>query len=74
MDATILEVGIGGTFDDTNAVPQPIVTGVSSLGLDHVYILGHTIPEIAHHKGGIYKVRVRLSLALRCVPKCLSRE
>ncbi|GAA5886902.1 hypothetical protein JCM16303_006754 [Sporobolomyces ruberrimus] len=55
VDATILEVGVGGTYDSTNVVPQPIVTGVSPLGIDHVFVLGKTIPEIAHQKGGIYK-------------------
>ncbi|GAA5912712.1 tetrahydrofolate synthase [Sporobolomyces salmoneus] len=55
VDATILEVGVGGTYDSTNVVPQPIVTGICPLGIDHVFVLGKTIPEIAHQKGGIYK-------------------
>lgn len=55
VDATVLEVGVGGTVDSTNLVPSPLVTGVSALGLDHVHILGKTIPEIAANKGGIYK-------------------
>ena len=52
----ILEVGVGGAYDSTNIVPRPIVAGVSALGIDHVGILGKTIPEIAWQKGGIYKV------------------
>ena len=52
----ILEVGIGGEYDSTNIIPQPLVTGVTSLGLDHVLVLGKTLPEIAWQKGGIYKV------------------
>ncbi|KDQ20498.1 hypothetical protein BOTBODRAFT_26515 [Botryobasidium botryosum FD-172 SS1] len=55
VDATILEVGIGGLNDITNIVPEPIATGVTSLGIDHVGVLGHTLGEIARHKGGIYK-------------------
>lgn len=55
VDATILEVGVGGLLDPTNLIPSPMVTGVTSLGLDHVHILGHTILEIAGHKGGIFK-------------------
>ena len=31
--------------------------GVSSLGLDHVTLLGDTLDKIAYHKGGIFKVR-----------------
>lgn len=56
MDATVLEVGVGGTYDSTNIVPQPITTGVTALGIDHIWVLGKTLPEIAHQKGGIYKV------------------
>jgi folylpolyglutamate synthase len=57
VDATILEVGIGGLLDDTNVVPRPIVTGVSSIGYDHMKILGYTLKEIATQKGGIFKVQ-----------------
>ncbi|KWU45852.1 FolC bifunctional protein [Rhodotorula sp. JG-1b] len=55
VDATVLEVGVGGTYDSTNIVPQPITTGVTALGIDHIWVLGKTLPEIAHQKGGIYK-------------------
>ncbi|KAM6495760.1 Mur ligase [Amanita muscaria] len=55
VDATVLEVGVGGTYDSTNVVPKPVAAGVTSLGLDHVHILGKTLPEIAWHKSGIYK-------------------
>ncbi|KAH7343372.1 Mur ligase [Rhizoctonia solani] len=58
VDATILEVGIGGRFDTTNVVPKPIVTGITSLGLDHVALLGNTLPKIAWQKAGIYKAGV----------------
>lgn len=36
-------------------MPKPIVTGVTSLGLDHVTVLGPTLRDIAWQKGGIYK-------------------
>lgn len=55
VDATILEVGVGGTYDSTNVVPKPVVTGVTALGLDHVAVLGKTLKEIAWQKGGIFK-------------------
>ena len=58
VDATVLEVGIGGTYDSTNIVPKPITTGVSALGLDHTAVLGNTIEEIARNKAGIYKPSV----------------
>jgi folylpolyglutamate synthase len=56
VDATVLEVGVGGTYDCTNIVPAPVVTGVTALGIDHVAVLGKTLKEIAWQKGGIYKV------------------
>ncbi|KAL4068841.1 Mur ligase [Scleroderma yunnanense] len=55
VDATILEVGVGGLNDSTNIVPKPIVTGITALGLDHMSVLGRTIEAIAEKKGGIYK-------------------
>ncbi|KAG6336682.1 hypothetical protein ID866_2389 [Astraeus odoratus] len=55
VDATILEVGIGGAGDSTNIVPKPVVTGITALGLDHTAVLGKTIDAIAWQKGGIYK-------------------
>ncbi|KZT12772.1 FolC bifunctional protein [Laetiporus sulphureus 93-53] len=55
VDATVLEVGVGGMYDSTNIVPKPIVTGISALGIDHTAVLGKTLKEIAWQKGGIYK-------------------
>lgn len=55
VKCTILEVGIGGRFDSTNIVPKPIVTGITTLGLDHTALLGNTIEEIAYQKAGIFK-------------------
>lgn len=62
VDATILEVGVGGTYDSTNIVPKPIVTGITALGIDHVNVLGRTLGEIAWQKGGIFKVKLVLLL------------
>ncbi|KAG6833899.1 hypothetical protein H0H87_007910 [Tephrocybe sp. NHM501043] len=59
VDATVLEVGVGGTYDSTNIVPKPVVTGITALGIDHVTVLGKTLEEIAWQKGGIFKVCVR---------------
>ncbi|XP_069742669.1 folylpolyglutamate synthase, mitochondrial isoform X2 [Narcine bancroftii] len=55
IDVAILEVGIGGAYDCTNIIRRPIVCGVSSLGIDHVSILGDTMEKIAWQKGGIFK-------------------
>jgi folylpolyglutamate synthase len=56
VDIAILEVGVGGEYDSTNIVENPIVCGITALGLDHVTVLGNTIDSIAWHKAGIIKV------------------
>ncbi|KNE62867.1 FolC protein, partial [Allomyces macrogynus ATCC 38327] len=53
--ATVLEVGIGGLHDSTNLITKPVVTGITSLGFDHMAVLGSTLPEIAAQKAGIFK-------------------
>lgn len=51
----VVETGLGGEYDATNIVPRPVATGITSLGLDHVEVLGGTLAEIAWHKAGIIK-------------------
>ncbi|XP_020401320.1 folylpolyglutamate synthase [Zea mays] len=43
VDVAVLEVGLGGKFDATNVVKAPVVCGISSLGYDHMEILGDQI-------------------------------
>ncbi|GAA82372.1 folylpolyglutamate synthase [Aspergillus luchuensis IFO 4308] len=55
VDAAIIEVHQGGEFDATNFIQNPVVTGITSLGLDHLDQLGPTVESIAWHKSGIFK-------------------
>ncbi|MCJ1403663.1 Folylpolyglutamate synthetase [Xylographa trunciseda] len=55
VDTAVIECGIGGEYDSTNILVQPTVTGITSLGIDHTFVLGNTITEIAWHKAGIMK-------------------
>ncbi|KAG9243758.1 Mur ligase [Calycina marina] len=55
VDVAIIETGVGGRFDSTNIVEHPAVTGISSLDIDHTYLLGDTIEKIAWQKAGILK-------------------
>ncbi|KAJ1726735.1 Folylpolyglutamate synthetase, partial [Coemansia sp. Benny D160-2] len=55
VDVAVVEVGVGGEYDSTNAVRRPVVCGITSLGLDHQITLGSTIQQIAWHKAGIIK-------------------
>lgn len=51
----VIECGIGGEYDTTNILVNPLTTGITSLGIDHESLLGDTLESIAWHKGGIFK-------------------
>lgn len=55
--SAVIECGIGGEYDSTNVLPAAAVTAsvVAQLGIDHVAMLGATLPEIAWHKAGVCK-------------------
>jgi dihydrofolate synthase/folylpolyglutamate synthase len=61
VDIAIIETGLGGRLDSTNVL-VPMVSVITSVGLDHVEILGNTIQEIAREKGGIIKPGVPVVL------------
>jgi len=54
-DAVVLEAGLGGRLDATNAIEDPMVAVITRIGLDHTAELGSTIPRIAAEKAGIIK-------------------
>ena len=54
-DAVILETGLGGRLDSTNAVGVPKVTVITKIGYDHMAILGDSLEQIAGEKAGILK-------------------
>jgi len=54
VDIAVLEVGLGGRFDATNAV-TPLVSVITTIALDHQEHLGRTLAEIAFEKAGIVK-------------------
>jgi dihydrofolate synthase / folylpolyglutamate synthase len=54
VDVAIFEVGLGGRFDSTNII-HPLLSVITSIGLDHTNILGDTYEKIATEKAGIIK-------------------
>lgn len=54
-DIVVLEVGMGGALDSTNAIDAPEVAVITNIGLEHTEYLGNTLEEIAATKGGIIK-------------------
>jgi dihydrofolate synthase/folylpolyglutamate synthase len=57
VDVAVVEVGLGGRFDATNAI-RPRVTAIARINLDHTQLLGDTVEQIAFEKAGIFKAGV----------------
>lgn len=55
VEYIILETGLGGRLDATNAVEHPAVAVITSISLDHTAYLGDTVEQIAAEKAGIIK-------------------
>src|SRR5699024_11121002 len=55
VDLLVLETGVGSKIDATNVVENPIVSVITSIGLDHTHVLGETLEKITRHKAGIIK-------------------
>lgn len=54
VDVAVIETGLGGRLDSTNVI-TPLVSGITSISLDHQEYLGYTEAEIAREKAGILK-------------------
>lgn len=52
VEVMVLETGMGGRLDATNAVPKDVAV-ICPIGLDHTQYLGHTLYEVAGEKAGI---------------------
>jgi dihydrofolate synthase/folylpolyglutamate synthase len=63
-DVVVLEVGLGGRLDATNAV-TPVVSVITRVALDHMRILGNSVSAIAREKAGIIKRGVPLVAGVR---------
>ena len=57
VDVAIIEVGLGGRLDSTNII-TPLLSVITSIGIDHIGFLGDTIEQIAFEKAGIIKPNV----------------
>ena len=54
-ELVVLEVGLGGALDSTNAIDAPEAAVIANIGLEHTEYLGNTLEEIASAKAGIIK-------------------
>lgn len=57
-DVCVLETGLGGRWDATNAIDDKVLSIVTPIGLDHCALLGNTLGEIASEKAAIIKDEV----------------
>lgn len=57
VDIGVIEVGLGGRLDSTNVI-DPILSIITSIGYDHMDLLGDTLQKIAFEKAGIIKQNV----------------
>ena len=75
-DYVILETGLGGRLDATNSVDNPLVSVITSIGLDHMQYLGETIEQITDEKAGIIKqgIPVVYSAERECVAQSIKRK
>lgn len=55
VDFAVVEVGLGGRLDATNAVTKPVCCVITSISMDHMQYLGNSLAEIAREKAGIIK-------------------
>ena len=68
VNVAVIEVGLGGKEDPTNVI-TPVISVITSIGMDHMSILGPTLEAIASEKAGIIKPEVPVILGPKA---CLS--
>ncbi len=64
-DIVLLETGMGGDLDATNVVNSPLCSVITSISMDHMAFLGHTLEDIVHKKAGIIKEQCPVSLGVQ---------
>ncbi len=61
IDYAVIETGLGGRLDATNVL-NPLISVITTIGLEHTNILGDSLEEIAYEKGGIVKKNIPVVL------------
>ena len=55
VDFSVLECGIGGHLDATNIIDTPVCSAITSIGMDHIDVIGDSIIDIVNEKSGVIK-------------------
>ncbi|MBS3787959.1 bifunctional folylpolyglutamate synthase/dihydrofolate synthase [Candidatus Bipolaricaulota bacterium] len=75
VDLALLEAGLGGRYDATSPVGEPVLSAVTSVDLEHQNILGNSIAEIARELAGIAKTNRPLVVGpAKNIPAGIFRE
>ena len=63
-DYVVLECGLGGRLDNTNVIPSPVISVITTIGSDHAALLGNRVQQVAFEKAGIIKEHVPVCVGL----------
>lgn len=55
VDYALIETGLGGRLDNTNIIEKPLLSIITTIGYDHMAVLGERLTQIAFEKAGIIK-------------------
>jgi dihydrofolate synthase/folylpolyglutamate synthase len=55
VDYAVIETGLGGRLDNTNIIEHPLLSIITTIGFDHMAVLGNRLTQIAFEKAGIIK-------------------
>ncbi|OKH87442.1 folylpolyglutamate synthase/dihydrofolate synthase family protein [Thalassospira sp. TSL5-1] len=67
-DVLLLETGLGGRYDATNVLPNPALSVITPVSIDHQAFLGDTVEKIAFQKAGIMKAGIPCVVAPQMLP------
>lgn len=73
VEIGVIEVGCGGLLDSTNII-NPLLSIITSIGIDHIHVIGSTREEIALNKSGIFKKNTPALVGSDCFNKDLFRQ
>ena len=63
-DYVVLECGLGGRLDNTNVIPYPVISVITTIGSDHAALLGNRVQQVAFEKAGIIREHVPVCVGL----------
>ena len=62
-----MECGIGGRLDATNIVDEPVCSAITTIGHDHMDVIGNTLEEISAEKSGVIKQNIPCVIGPTCL-------